>query len=151
MKDTDMRDERVVAERRKIQSDGFQILFWVLIISAFVQQVVFHAPPAQFAVEFFCWVGCGVYIIIRHLASGIDIWNTKGKSRKKVITSVLISTILSALLLRFLNGEGTIESVMIFVITFITASFLTYTLIQFVNKKKQAEITSKLDEDEMDE
>lgn len=53
MKKSKMNDERVVSQRRKIQSDAYQILVYCLLISVLIQQFIMNAPFEQFAVEFF--------------------------------------------------------------------------------------------------
>lgn len=66
-------DERIAAQRRKIQSDACGILLIVLLVSTLVQQYVFDAPFSQYAVEFVCFVGASIYIVIRNIISGNDL------------------------------------------------------------------------------
>jgi len=51
MKKQDMQDERVVAQRRKINSEAYGILMIVLLGSILVQQFLLNAPFKQYAVE----------------------------------------------------------------------------------------------------
>lgn len=83
MKNNNIQDERILLQRRRIQSDAYQILIYCLLISIIIQQFILKVPFSQFAVEFFCITGMGLYMIIRHLTSGIDIWNSTQSNIKK--------------------------------------------------------------------
>ena len=64
MKGNKIQDERIIAERREIQSRGYAWVVIILLISIFIQQFFMKAPFAQYAVEFFIVIGCGIYNII---------------------------------------------------------------------------------------
>lgn len=149
MKNDRIQDERIVLTRRKIQSDAYQVLVCILVISIIVQQFFLNAPFSQFAVEFFCLIGCGIYMTIRHLTAGIDIWSTKEKSSKNLLISILTSGVISVILLAFLSGEDNIENLVLFFVCFTVFSFIIHTLMRFINKKKQESIDTKMNKDEM--
>lgn len=149
MKNDRIQDERIVLTRRKIQSDAYQVLVCILVISIIVQQFFLNAPFSQFAVEFFCLIGCGIYMTIRHLMAGIDIWSPKEKSSKSLLISILTSGVISVILLAFLSGEDNIENLVLFFVCFTVFSFIIHTLMRFINKKKQESIDNKMNKDEM--
>ncbi len=149
MKNDRIQDERIVLTRRKIQSDAYQVLVCILVISIIVQQFFLNAPFSQFAVEFFCLIGSGIYMTIRHLTAGIDIWSSKEKSSKSLLISILTSGVISVILLAFLSGEDNIENLVLFFVCFTVFSFIIHTLMRFINKKKQESIDNKMNKDEM--
>ena len=73
------KDERVISAKRKIQSDGFSIVWFLLLISVLVQQYVFKAPFSQYVVEMVIWLTMSVYILILNIAKGNDIYLTNNK------------------------------------------------------------------------
>lgn len=93
MKNNKVKDERIIAERRKIQSTGYAWVVTILLTSVVVQQFFMRAPFAQYAVEFFVLVGCGIYSTIAHYKRGIDIWNPRGDGRKEILINTLIAGI----------------------------------------------------------
>ena len=70
MKNIKNQDERVVNQRRKIQSDGYQLLVYALLISVVVQQFLLQTPPSQYMAEFLCLVGIGFYNLICNMRIG---------------------------------------------------------------------------------
>ena len=75
-------DERVLQERRKIQSRGYSLLVLALAASVLVQQLALDAPFSQYAAELFLLLGCGVYQLIAHAVRGLDLWNRERRSLK---------------------------------------------------------------------
>ncbi len=57
MTEKPIQDERILQQRRFIQSRGYAYLVLILAVSVLVQQFVLHAPFAQYAVEFFLLIG----------------------------------------------------------------------------------------------
>lgn len=68
MKNNKIQDERILLERRKIQSEAYEWLVVGLMISIIVQQFFMNAPFAQYAVEFFALIGCGGQYNVKNLA-----------------------------------------------------------------------------------
>jgi hypothetical protein len=151
MKNNKIQDERILLARRKIQSDAYGWLVWLLMISIIVQQFFMKAPFAQYAVEFFALIGCGLYIIIRHFKEGIDIWSPKGEGKKKLLLNTIISGVISAILFALLSGKYDIKTLTSYFVSFVLFFFVSRSAIIFINKKKQQTIENKLNEDEMNE
>ncbi len=91
MKSDRIQDERILAERRKIQSRGYAWIVTILLVSIIIQQFLLKAPFAQYAVEFFILIGSGVYNAIANYKKGIDIWNPRNDGKKKILFNTLIS------------------------------------------------------------
>lgn len=151
MKNNKIQDERILLARRKIQSDAYGWLVWVLMISIIVQQFFMKAPFAQYAVEFFALIGCGLYISIRHFKEGIDIWSPKGDGKKKLLLNTIISGVVSVIIFALLSGKYDIKTVTLYFVSFVLFFFVFRSAIIFINKKKQQTIENELNEDEMNE
>ena len=151
MKNNKIQDERILLARRKIQSQAYVWLVYALMISIIVQQFFMKAPFAQYAVEFFTLIGCGLYISVRHFKEGIDIWSSKGNGRKKLFLSTIVSGIVSVILFAFLSGIYDMKTLTSYFVSFVIFFFVFRSFIIAINKKKQQAIEDKLSEDEMNE
>ncbi|MEK5254400.1 DUF6773 family protein [Paenibacillus sp. FSL F4-0125] len=148
MKTSKVNDERIVSQRRKIQSDAYQILVYCLLISILIQQFIMNAPFAQFAVEFFCLIGIGIYITIRHLSVGVDIWDSRSHTNKKLLINSIISGGICVSLLIVLAGERNVWSIILTFVTFTMVYFLVHLVLRNINKKRQRQIDDELSTDE---
>lgn len=151
MKNNKIQDERILLIRRKIQSDAYVCLVCLLIISIIVQQFFMNSPFAQYAVEFFVLIGCGLYISIRHFKEGIDIFSQKGDGKKKLLLTTIRAGVISLIIFAFLSGKYDIKTLTLYFVNFVIIFFVLNSGIIFINKKKQQTIENKLNEDEMNE
>ena len=140
MKINEIQDERIISLRRKIQSDAYQILICCLFFSIIIQQFLLNAPFSEFAVEFCCLIGIGIYTTIRHLITGIDIWDSSKQSNKKIMISSLTTGIISTGILTVLTGERSIGKLVLFFVIFSVCYFVIHSLIIFLNGKRQKQI-----------
>ncbi|HAA09930.1 MAG TPA: hypothetical protein DCD98_09215, partial [Syntrophomonas sp.] len=69
-----IQDERTVAQKRKIASETCTLLLLALMIAILVQQYVLNVPFASYAAEFICFFGACCYLLIRNIASGINLY-----------------------------------------------------------------------------
>lgn len=90
MKKHSQQDERILAQKRKIGSDAFNILWVGLIISVLVQQYLFDAPFSQYVVEIVLFIAASVYIIVRNLMVGNDLFDSKRGGQATVIINSLV-------------------------------------------------------------
>lgn len=148
MKNSKMNDERIVSQRRKIQSDAYQTLVYCLLISVLIQQFIMNAPFEQFAVEFFCLIGSGIYITIRYLSVGVDIWDSQRQTNKKLLINSIISGGICVSLLVVLAGERNAWSIILIFVSFTVVYFLTHLVLRNINKKRQRQIDDELGSDE---
>ncbi|WP_339315414.1 DUF6773 family protein [Paenibacillus sp. FSL R10-2734] len=146
MRNSRVNDERIVSQRRKIQSDAFQILVYCLLISILIQQFIMNAPFAQFAVEFFCLIGIGIYITIRHLSDGVDI--SQSHSNKRLVLNSIVSGGICVSLMVFLAGERNVWNLILIFVAFTIVYFLAHFVLRNINKRRQKQIDDELGSDE---
>lgn len=159
MKKQIIQDERVIIQKQKILSEAYVILMVVLIISIFIQQNLLNAPFEQYAVECICFIGISIYILIRNLMLGIDMFGEK----KKAIIIALRSSIIAGIAVTVVTGilnyikyaekyEGKLVffaiSLLIIFISAVICTFAVFALIGFINNRKLNQLQKKLDEEE---
>ena len=163
MKKQKAQDERITAQRRKVNSEAFGILMIVLIASVIGQQYLLNAPLEQYIVELICFIGMSFYIILRYVTLGINIFD-EGKHARSI---PLVNSIVTGIVVTVVNGvlnysqnaekyksDGIGFFIAVLGITFISASIFTFVVLSFVsclNKIKQAQIRKQLDKDELDD
>ncbi|MCL2110855.1 MAG: hypothetical protein FWH32_01100 [Clostridiales bacterium] len=163
MKNQAVQDERVVAQGRKIQSDGFRILLAVLAVAVVVQQVFLDAPFEQYAVELICFLGMTVYMIVRNIVAGNNLFGEgKGARLVPLVCSLVVGGAVTAVngVLNYARYAGIYQEsgvgffVAVLGITFVSAAIVTFVVISgfgFLNSRRQARIRKRLDEDEQGE
>ena len=160
-KTQDIQDERVVAQRRKIYSEAYGILMIALIASVFVQQFFLDAPFEQYAVELICFVGMSIYIIIRWLTLGLDLYNDS----KRAKTMHFVFSIVAGIVVTAINGVSNYSRyaehyketgigyfIAVLAIIFISTAALVFVVryaLVYANKKRHEKIIKKLEEDDM--
>lgn len=163
MKKQNSQDERVVAQRRKINSEAYGILMIALLCSMFVQQFLLNAPFEQYAVEYICFFGMSIYMMIRYMTLGLNIYG-EGKWVKAI---PFVYSIVAGIVVTAINGvlnytqyaeqykeDGIGYFIAVLAVTFISATvsvFVVLSCLNYLNKKKQAKIQKQLDEKEQDE
>ena len=163
MKKQNMQDERVATQRRKINSEAYGILMIILLGSILVQQFLLNAPFEQYAVEFICFLGMSIYMIVRYMTLGLNIYG-EGKRAKGI---PLVNSIVTGIVVTAINGvfnytryaeryqdDGIGYFIAVLATTFISATvavFVVLSCFNYLNKKKQAKIQKQLDEDEQAE
>jgi len=157
MRKKKLQDERVSLQRRRINSEACVILMTVLLASIPIQILLFNAPFEQFAVELICVFAICIYLIIRHIMLGLDIFGEeKQAQRVPVINSIAIGigvTLINGIFSYSKYAEQYQDNIGSFiatlVITFISAgvgAFIPLSFIGYLNKKKQAKIHRQLEE-----
>ena len=163
MKKENMQDERILTQRRKINSEAYGILMIVLLVSIPVQQYLLNAPFKQYAVEVICFFGISFYMIIRHMMLGLNIYG----ETKRAKGIPLLSSIVTGIVVTSINGalnyskyadkykeDGIGYFIAVLAVTFISAtigSYIVLSFLDYLNDKKQGKILKKLDEDEQNE
>ena len=150
MKNIKNQDERVVNQRRKIQSDGYQLLVYALLISVVVQQFLLQAPLSQYMAEFLCLVGIGFYNLICNMRIGNNLYGEDKDSGKKILKNTLLGGILSLVIFVILSGEKDTKTLIIYYLTFIIGFGGINYLLYYLSKRKQDKIEKELDMDEDD-
>lgn len=148
MTEKPIQDERILQQRRFIQSRGYAYLVLILAVSVLVQQFVLHAPFAQYAVEFFLLIGCGIYNLASNCVRGIDIVNPMGKNPAQLLVESVEVAVVGTVALALLGGERNWQDLLLFFITFVAVMFGVRLGLILLTRKKQEEIDKALDQDE---
>jgi purine-cytosine permease-like protein len=152
-----IQDERTVAQKRKIGSDTCNLLLLALMIAILVQQFVFNLPFAHYAAEFICFFGACSYLLIRNIRSGNDLLSRKNTGVRFVVLNSLVCGLTICVVTGIANyaryGDNSSPSIWLitFAITFLcgtAAALLGFSIVCYVNKKKQKTIENELDEEE---
>ncbi|MEL7566476.1 MAG: DUF6773 family protein [Dehalobacterium sp.] len=161
MKRQTTQDERILIQSRKILSEAYSILMIVLLTSILVQQFLFDAPFEQYAVECICFFGVSIYILIRKLTLGINMFG----ERKPAERMPLMNSIVTGITITVVNGvlnytkyaENYKDKLGFFIITLLitfacatVGSFVMLSFVNYLNNKKQMQIQKKLDKEEQD-
>lgn len=152
MKDNQVNDERVINQRRKITGEAYFFISIFLLISILVKQFVFNAEFNDYAVEFIAFFGSNIYIIVRNIFVGNDLY-ASSKKRLPIINSIVmgISTTFTLVILRYKEfstmNDFILELIMTFFSSAVTA-FLVFYIINKITKKRIKHIEEQYDDDE---
>jgi predicted neutral ceramidase superfamily lipid hydrolase len=163
MRRKEIPDERIAAQQSKINSECFSLLVLGLLISMMIQQFVMDAPFKQYAAEFICFFAVSLYIIARNLMLGLNLYgNSKRPMYLCIITSLIVGitvTVISGYsnyhnYSEHFQNDNFIYFLGSLAVTFISSTLSSLVLMFFLiylNKKKQANIQKKLDEQEKED
>ena len=148
-------DERILSERRRIQSRGYTYIIYALVTSIVIKMVFMDAGFEMYASELIILVGSGLYMIIANYSKGINIWSINpndGTNRysKNLIIATVISIILNDNLKKY-TGIGISDSKMtaiVYSVSWITIFSIISIVMYYLNKKKQEKIDRQLDDEE---
>lgn len=148
-------DERILSERRRIQSRGYTYIIYALVTSIVIKMVFMDAGFEMYASELIILIGSGLYMIIANYLKGINIWSINpndGTNRydKNLIIATVISIILNDNLKKY-TGIGIADSKMtaiVYSVSWITIFSIISIVMYYLNKKKQEKIDKQLDDEE---
>ena len=149
MNDKKILDERILAERRKKQSRAYAYIVYILLIAVIWQKFFMNAKFAQYSVELFVLIACGIYNIIANYIKGIDIWNSVQVSKKQMFLNAVISGIIASLVYAVFSGLHEFYNLAIFFLAYVLFFFVIRYVITFLNKRKQEKINKGLDNDDL--
>ena len=131
--------------------------------SILIQQFLMKAPFEQYAAEFICFFGMSLYIAIRYITAGLNIYG----ENKRAKAAPFVNSIVSATAITAINGvlnytqyaqryqrDGMGYFFAVLAITFISAAVLTFAVLAlfgYISNKRQKCIQRRLDEAERDE
>ena len=162
MKKQTFQDERVLAQRQKIQSEGFVIVFFVLMVSAVVQSLFLNAPLEQYAVEMICFLGISAYLFIRNIALGNNVFGDRVHDKAMPLMNSLVTGIIATTIQGVLNYSKYsthyetnvglfIATLAIFFVSITVFVFAVISFLVYINRKNQARVQKQFDENEQDE
>ena len=148
-------DERILSERRRIQSRGYTYIIYALVLSIVIKMVFMDAGFEMYASELIILIGSGLYMIVANYLKGISIWSINandGTNRfsKNLIIAGVISIILNDNLKKYI-GIGITDSKMtaiVYSVSWITIFSIISIVMYYLNKKKQEKIDKQLDDEE---
>lgn len=148
-------DERILSERRRIQSRGYTYIIYALVLSIVIKMVFMDAGFEMYASELIILIGSGLYMIVANYLKGINIWSINandGTNRfsKNLIIAGVISIILNDNLKKY-TGIGIADSKMtaiVYSVSWITIFSIISIVMYYLNKKKQEKIDKQLDDEE---
>ena len=148
-------DERILSERRRIQSRGYTYIIYALVTSIVIKMVFMDAGFEMYASELIILIGSGLYMIVANYLKGINIWSINpndGTNRytKNLIIATVISIILNDNLKKY-TGIGISDSKMtaiVYSVSWITIFSIISIVMYYLNKKKQEKIDKQLDDEE---
>ncbi len=152
-------DERVLAQKRKIQSDAFVILFFGLLLSVLIQQFILNAPISQYIVEFIFFISSSIYLLIRNILDGNDIFSSSKSIQKLIIINSLVCGLTITIITTALNyiklgnsfKTDFTNTLFISLITFLCCTaiaFLAFKLLYIANMKRKQQIENKFKEED---
>lgn len=150
MKNRQMQDERVVMQQRKILSEVYIFLMLLLMGSMLVKQFIFNAPFAEYCVEFIGFFGASIYVLVRNLVSGNNLFKTK-KSKIEIL-SIFVSAIIIAVMSTIITSDSIkdlkdlIKPISINLLVALLVMFSIYFILNMVVKKRQKKLESKYDD-----
>lgn len=151
MKKIQINDERVINQKRKINGEAYVLIMIFLLISILIKQFILHSEFSEYAVEFIAFFGSSIYIVVRNISVGNDLYG-KDKKRLPIVNSIIIGVVVTfTLSLLHYNEFDTINDFLVDSITaFISSALSSFLLFYIVNKitqKRIKNIENRYDED----
>ena len=143
-----IQDERILQERRFIQSRGYAWLNILLLLSVVVQMFFLKAPPAQYGVELVLFIGCGLYNAVSNLRRGINLWSHPVGGKKNVFLDAVITGVIGVIVFAILSGETQAWVLTAFFAAMVASCFGARLAMNALVKRKQNAMDKALDEEE---
>ena len=146
-------DERILSEKRKIQSRAYAYIIYALVASIVIKMVFMDAGFEMYASELIILIGSGLYMIVANYLKGINIWSINandGTNRfsKNLIIAGVISIILNDNLKKYIGFEDSKLSAIVYTVSWITVFSIISIVMYYLNKRKQEKIDKQLDDEE---
>jgi len=159
MKNNAVQDERAVAQKNKIGSEVCNLLLGGLFISLLVKEYILNLSFSQYATEVICLFGAVIYIVIRNIIAGNDLYGVKNNGKKSVIVTSLLCGLAICVTAGIANyaryyekyADGTfLITLAILFVSGTVITFFVYSPIYILNQKRQTKIAEELDKEESD-
>jgi len=158
MKNNLIQDERAVAQKRKIESEACYLLLGGLIISLFIKEYVINVPFSQYVTELLCLFGVFIYIAIRNIVAGNNLYTTKNNGKKLVVRYSLLGGLATCIIAgitnyihygeKYTDGRFFLITLAILFVSGTVVTSLIYLPIHMLNQNRQKKIEEALDEEE---
>ena len=146
-------DERILSERRRIQSRAYSYIIYALVLSIVIKMVFMDAGFEMYASELIILIGSGLYMIVANYLKGINIWSINandGTNRfsKNLIIAGVISIILNDNLKKYIGIEDSKLTAIVYTVSWTTVFSIISIVMYYLNKRKQEKIDKQLDDEE---
>ena len=146
-------DERILSERRRIQSRAYSYIIYALVLSIVIKMVFMDAGFEMYASELIILIGSGLYMIVANYLKGINIWSINandGTNRfsTNLIIAGVISIILNDNLKKYIGFEDSKLSAIVYTVSWTTVFSIISIVMYYLNKRKQEKIDKQLDDEE---
>lgn len=146
-------DERILSEKRRIQSRAYAYIIYALVLSIVIKMVFMDAGFEMYVSELIILIGSGLYMIIANYLKGINIWSINmndGTNRyiKNLIIAGVISIILNDNLKKYTEIEDSKMTAIVYSVSWIGVFSVISIVMYYLNKKKQEKIDMQLDDEE---
>lgn len=146
-------DERILSERRRIQSRAYSYIIYALVLSIVIKMVFMDAGFEMYASELIILIGSGLYMIVANYLKGINIWSINandGTNRfsKNLIIAGVISIILNDNLKKYIGIEDSKLTAIVYTVSWVAIFSIISIVMYYLNKKKQEKIDRQLDDEE---
>lgn len=153
MKKGIIRDERVSMQKQKITTEAFSLIMMFLIGAILVKQFIFHLEFHEYIVEFIAFFGGCIYIIVRNICAGNNLFGENKKSLP-IVNSFIIGVTVTAVTTflhykEFNNINNFIVELIIAFLSSTLASYLFYYVLNKATQKRIKVIEKKFDEDDV--
>ncbi len=158
MKNNNFKDERVIAQQRKIASDAYQLISIFLLLSAMYKQFILKEPFSAYMTEFIAFLGGSLYVVLRNVINGNDTFCTKKDEKRIYLINSLTSSIVITVIIEIENYKRYfqtqeknisffIEIIIVFMIAF-AISYLCSWGLSWFSKKRSAKIAKQYEDQE---
>ena len=150
-------DERIRLQRLRIINETYLLIMGVVMISMLVKQFYLHAPFKDYLTEFIAFFGASVYILIRLVLSGHQVYSGKKKLTLwlvPLVTSTVI-TVLSFIgnyrdHMRIQNFSISFFALLVTFVSSFAISFLIIAVVNRLGRKQEAHLAEKFDDSDTD-
>ena len=153
MKKNIIKDERVSMQKQKITTEAFSLIMMFLIGAILVKQFIFQLEFHEYVVEFIAFFGGCIYIIVRNICVGNNLFGENKKSLP-IVNSFIIGVTTTAVTTflhyeEFNNVNNFIGEMIVAFLSSTLAAYLFYYILNKVTEKRIKVIEKKFDEDDV--
>lgn len=142
------RDDSYVYAKRRMKSNLFTILFFILLISVFVQIFIFRSDFKQYFVELILVIFSGYYMIVGNIKIGVDLFD-QGRKKRILILNVVLTSSVSTIIFgigyyftyqaeyKSILNINFIAAIIVFAMTMAILSAVAFSFFELLNLKKE--------------
>lgn len=142
-----IQDERVINEKRRINSNAFEICLlglWGIIL---YRQFMLHQDPSEYRDIFLLVIGLSMYVVFNNIFKGIySTYRKKITAKKMILISALVGTISFSVVQAFMNNYDLTKTKDIFkiiisnIVFFSVWILISFTMFKLSDKQANKDI-----------